>query len=416
MGTVIANREQSRLDRAPILLYFVYFIYFFCGLTQCFEGVFLPEFKEYFHLNYQQQMYTVFAKNIPFLAAVLIGASVVRVGYRNYLIIAMGLYAAGTALLVPGLQTGRYELVLLGFLLIGSGFTAQMVAGNPLLSLLGTPKDASSRQNLGNALGAIAQIIAPATISIIIPAAAISITDKLPYMQVLFAVLAVILSATAVAVFLFGESSSGYAAPAERTEAIGAGASIWSRPKIVFGFVVIFLCLGVEAGLFGFFRNYLEQPVIAGFTSTQSQRMFTLYFALFALGRLVASRIQRSIKPARHMAVHLVAAILCSLMVAFGHGLLATAALLLLGFFVSIFFPTLYALALEEAGELTAKASGLLTLGFLGCAILPILQGRFADSWGLPRSYLLASAVYPLALAYVLWLDSRRKIVANPAR
>src|SRR5208283_743077 len=127
MGTVIANREQSRLDRAPILLYFVYFIYFFCGLTQSFEGVLLPEFKEYFHLNYQQQMYTLFAKNIPFLAAVMIGSTLARVGYRNYLMIAMSLYAVGTLLLVPGLNTGSYEVVLLGFFLIGSGFTAQMV-------------------------------------------------------------------------------------------------------------------------------------------------------------------------------------------------------------------------------------------------------------------------------------------------
>jgi fucose permease len=56
-----ANRKPMRFT-----LYTVYFIYFCCGMTQCFEGVFLPEFKEYFHLNYQQQMYTMFVKNIPF--------------------------------------------------------------------------------------------------------------------------------------------------------------------------------------------------------------------------------------------------------------------------------------------------------------------------------------------------------------
>ncbi len=369
--------------------------------------MFLPEFKEHFHLNYQQQMYTVFAKNIPFLAAVGVGASLVRIGYRNYLIIAMSLYAVGTALLVPGLKSGRYEIVLLGFLLIGSGFTAQMVAGNPLLSMLGPPRDASSRQNLGNALGAIAQIIAPATISLIIPVAAISIAEKLPYMQGLFLALAAILAATALAVFFLGDSDPHYETRIDKEEAGRPGASVWSRPRIVFGFVVIFLCLGVEAGLFGFFRNYLEQPVITGLSSTQSQRLFTIYFALFALGRLMASRIQKSIAPTRQMAVHLVGAILCVLVVIFGRGTPAIAALLLLGFFVSIFFPTLYALALEGAGELTAKGSGLLTLGFLGCAILPILQGRLADSWSLRRSYFLPAAIYPLALLYVLWLDSK---------
>ena len=98
----ISNRTPEGVPGAKIvssnpnvlsLLYLVYFIYFFCGLTQSFEGVFLPEFKEYFHLSYQQHMYTLFAKNIPFLAAVLIGSTLARVGYRNYLMIAMTLYA-----------------------------------------------------------------------------------------------------------------------------------------------------------------------------------------------------------------------------------------------------------------------------------------------------------------------------------
>lgn len=410
----IRNQGQHEASAVPTLLYLVYFIYFFCGLTQCFEGVFLPEFKEHFHLNYQQQMYAVFAKNIPFLGAVLMGYSAVRVGYRNLLIISMGLYAVGTALLIPGLRTGRYEIVLLGFLLIGSGFTAQMVAGNPLLSLLGPATDASSRQNLGNALGAVAQIIAPAAISIIIPVSVISVAGKLPYMQLLFFILSVALAATALAVLFFGKDGELIAAQPESRETNESAGGVWTQPRIVFGFVIIFLCLGVEAGLFGFFRNYLEQPGPFTFTSAQSQRLFTVYFAMFALGRLIASRIQKRVQPARQMAVHLVGAIGCLLLIIFGNGVSAIAGLLVLGFFVSIFFPTLYAIATEGAGELTAKASGLLTLGFLGCAILPILQGKLADSWGLPRSYLLGLVVYPLALVYVLGLDSRRKRPQTP--
>jgi hypothetical protein len=46
-----------------------------------------------------------------------------------------------------------------------------------------------------------------------------------------------------------------------------------------------------------------------------------------------------------------------------------------IGFFVSIILPTLYALAIEELGEQTTKAPGLLTMGLLGCAVLPVLQG-----------------------------------------
>ena len=143
--------------------------------------------------------------------------------------------------------------------------------------------------------------------------------------------------------------------------------------------------------------------------------MFTLYFALFALGRLVASRVQKRVKPSGHLLAHLAGAIFCLLLIAFGRGIPAIAALLLLGFFVSIFFPTLYSLGIEDAGTLTAKASGVLTLGFLGCAILPILQGRIADHWGLARSYILGIAAYVLTIFYVLWTRGRTTRLQRPS-
>lgn len=249
---------------APVLLGTIYFIYFFCGMTLCFEGVFLPEFKEYFGLNYQQQMYTMFAKNIPFLLAVAIGYLLQFIGYKNCLSIAMTLFSAGTLLLIPGLKSGQYSVVLAGFLLIGIGFNFQLVAGNPLLAALGPADGASSRLNLGNALGAVAQIIAPATLSFLVPAAAVTVASKLPYMESIFLVLGLVLAA----VVLLTVVSRGVD-PSESFQQ-GDGSrpgSLWQEPRAMLGFVAIFMILGVEAGLFGFYRNFLEDPTIGAFAA-----------------------------------------------------------------------------------------------------------------------------------------------------
>ena len=170
----------------------------------------------------------------------------------------------------------------------------------------------------------------------------------------------------------------------------------------MFGFVTIFLVLGAEAGAFGLFRNYLEDPAVAGLSSHVSQQLFTVYFAVFAVGRLAGSWVQKRVNPAYTLAFNAFAALLLVGLMIVAKGPLAICSIILLGFFISIFFPTLYSLAIEGLGAQTAKASGLLTMGFLGCAFLPVLQGRLADGLGLQRSFAICIIPYAFALGYAL--------------
>ncbi len=369
----------------------------------CFEGAFNPEFKDFFQLSYQQQQYTTFAKNIPFALAVVIGFLIPRIGYKNCLSIAMALFAAGTLLLIPGLQTGNYALVLGAFFVIGMGFNFELVAGNPLLAGLGTADGSSSRLNLGNALGAIAQILAPLILIVIVPATATSVAAKLPYMKGLFATIGVMLSGICILTLMARNVDVSASLSSASTKSFGVtGASLWTQPKVVVGFVTIFLVLGAEAGLFSLFRNYLEDPTVAGVSSHASQGLFTVYFSTFALGRLAGSWVQKRVKPAHTLAFSSAVALVLVGLLTVAKGPLAIVSIIVLGFFVSIFFPTLYSLAIEGLGEQTAKASGLLTMGFLGCALLPVLQGKLADTIGLSRSFLVCVIPYLFALFYAV--------------
>ncbi len=384
------------------MLYTVYFVYFFCGMTQCFEGVFLPEFKTYFGLDYQQQMYTMFAKNIPFLFAGAIGILLSRTGYRRSFVLALLLFAAGTTLLVPGLAVRQYAIVLSGFLLIGFGFNFEMVAGNPLLSALGAPETASSRLNFANALGAVAQIIAPLTLAWIIPASAITVASRVPWMKALFAVLAIALLMTALFVARIHAPAVQRGADCKNSELSKAQLP----PRVYYGLAAITLSLGAEAALFGFYRNYLEDPSVGALASSASQRLFTVYFAVFALGRLLASWAQKRIAPSTHLLLNLATAVVFIGTAIVAHGTVAIIVMTAMGFWVASFYPTLYSLATRGLGDLEAKASGLLTMGFLGAALFPVLQGRIADRFGLSNSYVATLIAY--ALIGILVLRLRR--------
>jgi FHS family L-fucose permease-like MFS transporter len=83
--------------------------------------------------------------------------------------------------------------------------------------------------------------------------------------------------------------------------------------------------------------------------------------------------LQKRIKPALTLIACVIAAMVLLIIMIMTKGLFAVVSITLLGFFISIFFPTLYALSIEGLGKDTALASGLLIMGFLGAAILPVL-------------------------------------------
>jgi|GEM_PF-2319647 len=387
------------------LLYAVYFIYFFCGMAMCFEGAFMPEFKEHFQLTYQQQMYTMFAKNIPFVIfSILIGLLSKKIGFKNCLTIAMFLFAIGTALLIPGLQSDNYAVVLVAFFIIGTGFNFELVAGNPLLSGLGDRAGSSSRLNLGNALGAIAQIIAPLIILIILPVSVVKISDKIPYMNGLFLAIAIILVVTGILTIILKDGKINFETQKDNQLVKSFPAeSVWHNKKLIQGFIAIFIALGAESGIFGLYRNYLEDNSIAELSSHQSYILYTIYFATFAFGRLIVAFVQKRINPALTLVFCVIAAMVLLLIMITANGIIAVVSITMLGLFISIFFPTLYAISIEGLGKNTALASGLLTMGFLGAAILPVLQGKLADWLGLKYSFVITIATY----SYVLYFASR---------
>jgi FHS family L-fucose permease-like MFS transporter len=386
------------------LLYSVYFIYFFCGMAMCFEGAFMPEFKEHFQLTYQQQMYTLFAKNIPFVIfSILIGLLSKKIGFKNCLTIAMFLFAIGTALLIPGLKSGNYILVLIAFFIIGTGFNFELVAGNPLLSGLGDRAGSSSRLNLGNALGAIAQIIAPLIILIILPVSAVKVSDKIPYMNGLFLAIAVILVFTGLLTLIMKNGKINFDEQKDNQLVQSAPfESVWHNKKLIMGFIAIFIALGAESGIFGLYRNYLEDTTIAALSSHQSYLLYTIYFATFAVGRLVGAFVQKRINPALTLVFCVIAAMVLIMIMMTTTGIVAVVSITMLGLFISIFFPTLYAISIEGMGKNTALASGFLTMGFLGAAILPVLQGKLADWLGLKYSFIISIATYGYVLYFAL--------------
>jgi len=352
-------------------------------MAMCFEGTFNPEIKELFALDYTRLMYLMFAKNIPFLLlSVVVGIMAQKTGMKNTLSLAMILSAVGTAGIAMGIQILSYPVVLSAFFIIGSAFTFQLVAGNPLLSELGSTRQSSVRLNFANALGAIAQMVGMLLVYLILPATIIKAVDKIPYITSILYSISLLLFILGIVPFFLQWNDRQAPAKNNESQINQKENPVWREPKIILGLVTLFFALGVEAGIFGLFRNFAEDPKIGNLATSSSILCYTFYFTLFAAGRFLGAALQRRVSPAGYLLVSAIAALCCIILVLFTKGMTAVVCLIAVGFFASVFFPTIYSIAIEGMGRRTAKASGILTMGMIGGAILPVIQGKIADTAG----------------------------------
>jgi MFS transporter, FHS family, L-fucose permease len=96
-------------------------------------------------------------------------------------------------------------------------------------------------------------------------------------------------------------------------------------------------------------------------------------------------------------------------MLTFGH--FAMWSILLVGFFNSIMFPTIFTLGIAELGPLTGKASGLLVAAIVGGAIIPLAEGALADRIGIHHAFILPVLCY----CYIAFYGFRGSRVVSPA-
>ena len=120
------------------------------------------------------------------------------------------------------------------------------------------------------------------------------------------------------------------------------------------------------------------------------------------VGRFIGSAVMQKISAAKVLAfnsVMVVALILTSMLTT---GYVALWSIVLVGLFNSIMFPTIFTLAIDGLGKHTSQGSGILSLAIVGGAIVPMIMGVLADSFGLANSFAIAILCYVYILYYAI--------------
>lgn len=395
-------------------LVIVTILFFMWGLLTSLNDVLIPHLKSIYTLTYLQAMLVQFCFfGAYFIVSLPAGALIRRIGYQNGAVTGLMIAAAGCALFYPA-SKGGYGLFLFAFFVLASGITILQVAANPYVTVLGPARTASSRLTLTQAFNSLGTTVAPALGGILILSAAtlspdqlvaLSDTDRAAYRAAEAAAVQGpylgLAAALAILAVLFALARLPKITHAEdgKPAADGKGGAMAYR-HLVLGALAIFLYVGAEVSIGSFLINFLGESHIAGLSHADGAQYVSLYWGGALVGRFIGFAVMRYVSPGKTLAVNALGAILLVLLATFGEGKVAMWAILAVGLCNSIMFPTIFSMALHGLGKFTGQGSGILCMAIVGGAVVPFVQGMFADTIGLQPSFLVPAACYLFILYF----------------
>jgi MFS transporter, FHS family, L-fucose permease len=390
-------------------------LFFMWGFLTCLNDILVPHLKSIFDLDYTRVMLIQFAFFGAYFIFSIPSAKIIdAIGYQRSMVAGLLTMGVGAFLFVPAASAPSYPLFLGALIVLAAGITCLQVAANPYVTVLGKPETASSRLNLTQAFNSLGTFLAPFFGGLFILTEARKIeevramapdvlkayrlheaaTVKGPYVGL---GIALVLLAVAIGSFKLPKIEH---AQHQRGEKVND--SIWKHANLIFGAIGIFVYVGAEVSIGSFLVNYFGQPEIGGLTEKAAANLVAFYWGGAMVGRFIGSALLQKIKTGHLLGLCAIcaAALVAVSMLTTGH--VAMYSIILVGFFNSIMFPSIFTLGVAELGPLTGDGSGVMIMAIVGGAIIPEAQGWIADHIGIHHAFFLPVICYLYILYFAL--------------
>ena len=363
------------------------------------------------------------------LMAVPAGLIARRFGYKGGILFGLSLFAIGAFWFVPAVFINHFWAFLLGLLVLFSGLTCLETVANPYTTVLGPSETAASRINLAQTFNGIGWVLGPLVGSLLIfknesdvhPLIEFGETLKKVFLGAETAVANVgnavaetaghaasnmalvppyvalgVVVLLVLGMFIFtklpeGKAHAGHGAGEAANGGIADNVTpLYARPHFVLAVAAQFLYVAAQTGIGSFFVNYTEET--QGLTISHMQAGILLSLGgmlLFVIGRLSGGIVMARFNPGRLLGTFALVNTLLMGFICFRHDRFGVIALVLCFFFMSIMFPTIFALGLRGLGEKTKMAASVLVMMVVGGAVCPMLMGYLGDKFGMNVGFII---------------------------
>jgi FHS family L-fucose permease-like MFS transporter len=394
-------------------------LFFLWALGVNLNDILIPHLKKTFDLtDFQSSLIQTAFFGGYFLAALPAGWLMERIGYRKGILVGLGTCAVGAILFIPAASIRTYGFFLFALFVMACGQGILEVAANPYVTILGPPESSERRLNLAQSFNAVGAWVTPFIGRAFILSGIEYSATKLAAMtpdqwQVYSASEANRVRGTYLVIaviFLFVAALIYFAHLPEVREPSGEALlvpeaapkthkGIWHYKHLIRGVITEFFYVGAQVGVTSFVIRF-TQHALPGTPEKTAADYLKWHLFGFMIGRFVGSAIMKRVAPPRLLGLFSAAAALCTIVAIFAVGIAPVWAVVLLGFFDSIMFPTIFALSIKNLGVYTKLGASLLVMSIIGGAIVPAVMGYISDRRSIQAAFAVPLFCYAIVIYF----------------
>lgn len=393
-----AQRNTTSGFRLAFIL--VTTLFFLWGLSYGLLDVLNKHFQEVLHVNKAQSGLLQAAYfGAYFIIALPAGFFMDRFGYKAGILVGLCLYALGALLFVPAASAGSFGMFLFALFVIALGLGCLETAANPFATVLGDPAGAERRLNLSQSFNGLGQFIGPIIGgSLFFSATQGTTADGLSSVKTTYVAIAVLVLLIA---FLFGRTKLPDIREQSTSEDHGIAKGLWQHGHFTGGVIAQFFYVAAQVGVGAFFINYTTEHWHT-LSNQNASYLLSVGMISFMVGRFFSTWLMGFVRPATLLVIYaIINIVLCGVVVG-GIDNVSVIALVAIFFFMSIMFPTIFAMGVKNMGKQTKRASSVMIMAIVGGAVMPYLMGAIADHYNTAVSYALPMVCFAVVLIYAV--------------
>ena len=394
-------------------------LFFLWAFLHNINGILIPHLKKVCQLTDTQSSLIDFAVYFGyFVIAIPAGLFSHKFGYKKGILMGLFLFAAGALLFLPAANGRNFILFLVALFVAASGATFLETVANPYAAIMGSPETSEQRLNFAQSFNGLGAVVAPyigtrfilsgiehskaelaamkanGTLNAYLQQEASSV--KPPYL-----IMACVLVVVAIA-FIFTKLPEIKAEDGGGHGSTEFSFKVFRIPRVRWAVIAEFFYVGAQVGVTSFFVRFSK--FTAAIPEKDAGQMLGAAMVGFMAGRFLGTFFMRYVKPARLLSLYAVANIVLLGIALSAHGHIAVYAMMAIPFFLSIMFPTIFALGIKDLGEETKLASSFLVMSIIGGAFTPIMMGLISDRTG---SIQIAYIMPVVCMAFILYFGLR---------